>query len=202
MERTIADEIADVSIGRPHVVILGAGASRAALPTGDRQRRRLPAMTDFVEVVGLQQMLDEAGIEWRNRNFEDVHSDLFSQSGQKALSGSVERAVFEYFAVLELPEHPTIYDRLVLSLRPKDIIATFNWDPFLIQALQRNNLNGKHPPHHRRRRRRQCPEPYPASHEGLAVRPPQLSWQVDKPEIDSEALVLPSTSERRTASLE
>lgn len=32
-----------------------------------------------------------------------------------------------------------IYDYLVLSLRSKDIIATFNWDPFLYQAWLRNN---------------------------------------------------------------
>src|SRR5690606_3970494 len=33
---------------------------------------------------------------------------------------------------------PTIYDYLVLSLRDKDLIATFNWDPFLYQAWVRN----------------------------------------------------------------
>ena len=33
-------EIADVRIGRPHVVILGAGASLAAFPDGDRNGRR------------------------------------------------------------------------------------------------------------------------------------------------------------------
>lgn len=28
----------------------------------------------------------------------------------------------------------------MLSLRPKDVVATFNWDPFLIQAVRRNGL--------------------------------------------------------------
>jgi len=37
-----------------------------------------------------------------------------------------------------LPDTPTIYDYLVLSLREKDLIATFNWDPFLLQACIRN----------------------------------------------------------------
>lgn len=37
-----------------------------------------------------------------------------------------------------LPDNPTIYDYLVLGLREKDVIATFNWDPFLIQAHRRN----------------------------------------------------------------
>jgi hypothetical protein len=44
-----------------------------------------------------------------------------------------------YFSILELPPTPTLYDYLVLSLRPKDFIATFNWDPFLLQALKRNS---------------------------------------------------------------
>ena len=33
---------------------------------------------------------------------------------------------------------PPLYDHLVLSLRPKDVVATFNWDPFLWNACQRN----------------------------------------------------------------
>ena len=41
----------DLSISRPHVVILGAGASAAAFPKGDRNGRRLPLMDDLVQVV-------------------------------------------------------------------------------------------------------------------------------------------------------
>ena len=36
-----------------------------------------------------------------------------------------------------MPDEPTIYDFLVMSLTSKDLIATFNWDPFLVQALGR-----------------------------------------------------------------
>jgi hypothetical protein len=39
---------------------------------------------------------------------------------------------------MRLPENPTTYDYLILSLREKDVIASFNWDPFLVQAYQRN----------------------------------------------------------------
>lgn len=52
----------------------------------------------------------------------------------------------DYFKRLELPEHPTIYDYLILSLRPKDVIATFNWDPFLYQAFNRNGKFSFTPP--------------------------------------------------------
>ena len=36
-----------------------------------------------------------------------------------------QTAIFQYFSSLSLPGIPTIYDHLLLSLRPKDVIATF-----------------------------------------------------------------------------
>ena len=44
-----------------------------------------------------------------------------------------------YFESLRIPAQPTFYDYLVLSLREKDVIATFNWDPLLLQAYRRNS---------------------------------------------------------------
>jgi len=35
-----------------HTFILGAGASRAAFPNGDKFGRALPLMCDFVDVLG------------------------------------------------------------------------------------------------------------------------------------------------------
>lgn len=43
----------------------------------------------------------------------------------------------DYFSEFEIPDEPTIYDVLLLSLRKKDCVATFNWDPLLLQAYQR-----------------------------------------------------------------
>ena len=39
---------------------------------------------------------------------------------------------------MTLPSESTLYDRLILSLRENDLIATFNWDPFLPLAYARN----------------------------------------------------------------
>jgi hypothetical protein len=50
-----------------------------------------------------------------------------------------------YFQDMKLPEAATIYDYLVLSLRSRDLIATFNWDPFLYQAWSRNRHIGDLP---------------------------------------------------------
>jgi hypothetical protein len=137
-EYSVADEIADVRVNSPHVIILGAGASLAALPNGDKNGLRLPVMANFVEVVGLEPILIKYGIAYTpGDNFEQIYSDL-SRSGSMG-AAEIEVAVSEYFSRLQLPDYPTIYDDLVLSLRSKDFIATFNWDPFLYQACYRNH---------------------------------------------------------------
>lgn len=127
----------NVSFGTPHVVILGAGASAAAFPTGDRNGRLVPLMADLIPKLGLDVALCEAGIPFAGRNFEAVYSDLAASDGKSELVQLIENRVHEYFAALELPDGPTLYDYLVLSLRKKDVIATFNWDPFLWRAAQR-----------------------------------------------------------------
>ena len=54
------------------------------------------------------------------------------------MQGQIGEAIFKYFSEMIIPDEPTLYDYLLLSLREKDIIATFNWDPFLAQAYLRN----------------------------------------------------------------
>ncbi len=58
----IEELVKDTRMGKPHVLILGAGASRAAFPKGDRNGKSLPLMDDFVETVGLNSILEEQGI--------------------------------------------------------------------------------------------------------------------------------------------
>lgn len=135
---TREEEIASPAYSRPHLVILGAGASRAAFPYGDAQGRKLPLMNDLVEVVGLEDILQEARIDWRTKNFEVLYGELAELHGYEELVGRLESKVSSYFESLSLPDSPTLYDHLLLSLRPKDRIATFNWDPFLYDAAQRN----------------------------------------------------------------
>lgn len=96
-------------------------------------------MKELVEVVGLEPVLRKFGVEYEGQDFELLYSELWQSGSHADCIGRLEQAVFDYFARLELPEHPTLYDHLVLSLRPKDLIATFNWDPFLWQALSRNS---------------------------------------------------------------
>jgi hypothetical protein len=95
-------------------------------------------MADIIDVVGLAGLFKEHGVVFDNVDFEALYSRLATGGEQPELLARVEGAIFDYLAGLELPDHPTLYDRLVLSLRPKDLIASFNWDPLLWQALCRN----------------------------------------------------------------
>lgn len=135
LELTIEDEVSDVRMGRPHVVILGAGASRAVCPSGDKNGRALPLMADFAACTGLTSLLKGWGVD-PLENFEDTYSTLHD-AGEVDKLAALNAAVETYFGGLELPDHPTLYDHLVMSLRGNDIIATFNWDPLLLQAYRR-----------------------------------------------------------------
>ena len=126
---------------RPHVLLLGAGASRAAFQRGDAAGRRLPLMTDLIEVVGLQPLVEEAGRDYtKESNFEAIYGRLALEPACSNLLREIERRVDDYFAALSLPSHATLYDRLLVSLRPTDAVFTFNWDPFLFDAYQRNRV--------------------------------------------------------------
>lgn len=132
--------------GLSHVVILGAGASIASTshnpePSG----KKLPAMNNFVEIVGLSDIIDSVALNVEEQNFEALYSSLYSQDPGSPTVKEIEARVRRYFERLALPPTPTIYDYLVLSLRPKDLIATFNWDPFLYQAFCRNHHIGGMP---------------------------------------------------------
>lgn len=138
MEVSIAEEVAQIEMGRPHLVVLGAGASLATLPDGDDRGAKLPLMNNFIATLGLQDLINDAKVPSHLTNFEEVYDYLFQQPTQQQIRLELEQRVYEYFASLTLPENPTIYDHLLLALRPKDIVATFNWDPLLLQAYQRN----------------------------------------------------------------
>lgn len=121
---------------RPHLVLLGAGASRAACPLGDANGRKLPVMADMVSLLGLETHLLSADLTGPFNDFELIYSTLFN-SGLQGVCDKLDAAIYDYFSQLTLPPQPGLYDHLMLSLRKKDIIATFNWDPFIVQAWVR-----------------------------------------------------------------
>lgn len=142
---SVEDEILDTTQRRPHCFIIGAGASLAALPNGDKYGRPLPLMNNLSKLLGIDSVLRDAGIAGDYENFESLYASLLENPSAGQLVRTIEQIVYNYFCSLRLPDYPTLYDHLVLSLRPKDVIATFNWDPFIIQAIQRVGKFGGHP---------------------------------------------------------
>lgn len=121
----------------PHVVILGAGASLAAFPKGDKNGIKLPLMNSLANAINLQEILPAQYLPLLN-NFEHLYSTLSKDPAATKAKRVIEDKVYQYFYDLEIPDTPTLYDYLILSLREKDIIATFNWDPLLLKCLRRH----------------------------------------------------------------
>lgn len=134
-EVTVQQEVDDISMGKPHVVLLGAGASRAALPHGDKNGRPVPLLRDVAAELKLADLFPADLRNLARTDFEAAYSRLSESNASE--TEEIDRLVGDYFSDLELPDEPTIYDALNLSLRGKDAIFTFNWDPFLLQSRVR-----------------------------------------------------------------
>jgi hypothetical protein len=122
---------------RPHVVLLGAGASVAAIPNGDKNGKKISAMNGFIKKLGLEQVISNIHLNTASDNLEDIYMEMYERDDCKVQRTQLEDAIEKYFCEFELPDKPTIYDFLILSLTKKDLVATFNWDPLLVEAYIR-----------------------------------------------------------------
>ena len=122
---------------RPHVVILGAGASVAAIPNGDANGKKISVMNDFFQKTNTEYLLEGIDLKTKSKNLEDIFCEINERPELTETCHKLEKAIYDYFSEFKIPDEPTIYDFLILSLRKKDLIATFNWDPLLQQAYQR-----------------------------------------------------------------
>jgi len=134
-------EVEDVFFERPHVVVLGAGASIAAVPH-DRNGRELPDMRGLASIEEVQRLFLSAGITDVAEDFEASYARLREEGRYEEIGDRIDQIVRDYFAGVEIGDDPTIYDHLLLSLRSKDLIATFNWDPIIVQAEMRLRAMG------------------------------------------------------------
>ena len=96
-------------------------------------------MKGLIDKLNMSDVLGDITLQTKSDNLEDIYSELYSRSDCENIVHELENRIYRYFASLELPDTPTIYDFLVLSLTEKDVIATFNWDPLLLQAYVRCN---------------------------------------------------------------
>ena len=96
-------------------------------------------MNDIMDCLELRPIIKQLGKEFRNENnFELIYSNIISHPEHEHMVKEIEQSLSAYFSSLELPNEATIYDRLLLFLRPTDAVLTFNWDPFLFDAYVRN----------------------------------------------------------------
>lgn len=122
---------------KKHVVILGAGATMAAIPDGDKNEKKSSVMNGLLNELGLEDLIKDITLETKSNNLEDIYSELHDRGDCSEVLTKLEQEIRDYFSSMEIPDEPTIYDFLILSLTKKDLIATFNWDPLIIQAYER-----------------------------------------------------------------
>lgn len=77
---------------RPHVMLLGAGASVAAFPNGDKSSNPIPLMNNLVATLNLHSLLERVG-ELNDVNFESVYSKLAANPRYEEIRGEVETRV-------------------------------------------------------------------------------------------------------------
>lgn len=121
---------------RPHVVILGAGASCAAIPSGDKNGKRISAMNGFMDKLGMNDILDGITLQISSNNLEEIYMELNERSSDednyRRAKEELENRIYKYMSDFAIPDEPTVYDYLILSLTEKDLIAAFNRDPLLV----------------------------------------------------------------------
>ena len=104
------------------------------------------ALVNIHKILGLTDMLQTYGFSKEEMdNFELLFSNINGKPEYAELQQILESEVRDYFKSLQLPDEPTIYDLLILSLTEKDAIITFNWDPLLMQAYRMNLSIGNLP---------------------------------------------------------
>lgn len=129
----------------PHVVIIGAGASKASCLT-DKNGRRVPLLRNIHKILELTDTICEYGFQAEDlEDFEAFFSSINDDPAYEDLRILLENEIRKYFQKLQIPAEPTLYDYLILSLSEKDAIISFNWDPFLLQAYRRNISVGNLP---------------------------------------------------------
>lgn len=131
------EEFLRIRRSRPHLVILGAGASIEAIVDGDKNGRHISAMNNFLKELKLEDILSECSLSTQSNNLEDIYSELNERPEYENQKNKLEFKISTMFKKYQLPDKMTVYDYLVISLRNKDLIASFNWDPLLIQAYER-----------------------------------------------------------------
>lgn len=95
-------------------------------------------MKNFMEKTGLINKFPNYYGEIKNNpNLEDLYSLWYEDSSKVDVCKRLEEELYAYFSSLDSGRYLNLYDELLLSLTNRDVIATFNWDPFLAQSYKK-----------------------------------------------------------------
>lgn len=133
----MTSNIADELIKHPQLVILGAGASFAAIPHGDKNGKKLSCMDGFIKNMGLSHIMEGVELHTTSENLEEIYTELCNRADMTDVRYCLEEGIVSKMKEYILPEEPTVYDYLIASLKGGDVIVSFNWDNLLIQAYNR-----------------------------------------------------------------
>jgi hypothetical protein len=62
---------------RPHVVLLGAGASVAATPHGDKNGNNISVMDGFIDKLNFREIIEGISLNTKSSNLEDIYYELY-----------------------------------------------------------------------------------------------------------------------------
>lgn len=80
-----------------HVVILGAGATIATIPNGDKNGIKAPAMANFFETTNMGHLLEKFEIKTTSNNLEDIYSELYKNPIYHDKLQALDDAIYNYF---------------------------------------------------------------------------------------------------------
>lgn len=104
-EAEIEKYIHDFILNRPHVFILGAGATIAAIPYGDRNGLKCSVMNNFIEELDLSHILSGVRLKTTSTNLEYIYSELDTMSEYSSVKDELENKIMAYMTKGEMKLH-------------------------------------------------------------------------------------------------
>ncbi len=95
-EVSVKEEIDSIFMEKPHVLLFGAGASKAALPSGDKNGKSVPILRELTTELNIFKYFPDDLVELSKTDFESAYSQLFNRGKSKSLD-EVDNIVSNYF---------------------------------------------------------------------------------------------------------
>lgn len=77
---------------RRHTVILGAGATIATIPNGDRNGNKSSVMNGLIEKLNLNDVISNVELNTKSKNLEDIYSELYLREDCRDVVKELENA--------------------------------------------------------------------------------------------------------------